>query len=178
MISFDFGSHKFQVRAAAIFIWRSSVLLHRLEDDSFWALPGGRVEPGENAAETVVREMREELEQDAVCGPLTYVANLRRRNFFMKIAVREITRSASTFRRASPAAQSSLMPRSRTSALKAIKGWNSSGSRLRAFATLICARLSCASHSLCPHHISNTSCSTGEKAHLPFLQAGVSSARR
>ena len=73
MISFDFGSHKFQVRAAAIFIWRSSVLLHRLEDDSFWALPGGRVEPGENAAETVVREMREELERDAVCGPLTYV---------------------------------------------------------------------------------------------------------
>ena len=73
MISFDFGSHEFQVRAAAIFIWRGSVLLHRLENDSFWALPGGRVEPGENAAETVVREMQEELEEDVVCGPLTYV---------------------------------------------------------------------------------------------------------
>ena len=73
MISFDLGSHKFQVRAAAIFIWQGWVLLHRLEGDSFWALPGGRVEPGENAAQTVVREMREELEQIAVCGPLTYV---------------------------------------------------------------------------------------------------------
>jgi len=78
MISFDLGSHKFQVRAAAIFIWQGSVLLHRLVGDSFWALPGGRVEPGEDVAKTVVREMREELEQDVVCGPLTYVVE----NFF------------------------------------------------------------------------------------------------
>ncbi len=78
MISFDLGSHKFQVRAAAIFIWQDSVLLHRLEEDSFWALPGGRVEPSEAAAKTVVRELREELEQDVVCGPLTYVVE----NFF------------------------------------------------------------------------------------------------
>ncbi|HSD39669.1 MAG TPA: NUDIX domain-containing protein [Rhodocyclaceae bacterium] len=74
MISFDLGSHKFQVRAAAIFIWEGSVLLHRREEDSFWALPGGRVEPGEDAAKTVVREMREEIGQDVVCGPLTYIA--------------------------------------------------------------------------------------------------------
>jgi ADP-ribose pyrophosphatase YjhB (NUDIX family) len=78
MISFDLASHKFQVRAAAIFIWQGSVLLHRLQEDSFWALPGGRVEPGEDCARTVVRAMREELEQDVVCGPLTYVVE----NFF------------------------------------------------------------------------------------------------
>jgi ADP-ribose pyrophosphatase YjhB (NUDIX family) len=78
MISFDLGSHKFQVRAAAIFLWQGSVLLHRLEGDDFWALPGGRVEPGEDAAKTVVREMQEELGQDVACGPLTYVVE----NFF------------------------------------------------------------------------------------------------
>lgn len=78
MISFDVGSHRFQVRAAAIFIWQGSVLLHRLEGDSYWVLPGGRVEAGENVANAVVREMREELEQDVVCGQLTYVVE----NFF------------------------------------------------------------------------------------------------
>jgi ADP-ribose pyrophosphatase YjhB (NUDIX family) len=78
MISFDLGSHKFQVRAAAIFIWQDSVLLHRFEEDGFWALPGGRVEPGEDAVKTVVREMREELGEDVICGPLTYLVE----NFF------------------------------------------------------------------------------------------------
>ena len=59
MISFDLGSHRFQVRAAAVIVHEESVLLHRLESDDFWALPGGRVEPGEEASDTVVRELYE-----------------------------------------------------------------------------------------------------------------------
>ena len=78
MTPFDMVSHKFQLRAAAIFVWRGAVLLHRLQDDEFWALPGGRVEPGEVAATTLVREMREELDAEVTCGPLTYVVE----NFF------------------------------------------------------------------------------------------------
>ena len=78
IISFDLGSHRFHARAAAIFIWQDSVLLHRLEEDSYWALPGGRVEPGEAATKTVVRELREELGEDVVCGPLNYLVE----NFF------------------------------------------------------------------------------------------------
>jgi hypothetical protein len=38
MISFDVGSHRFQLRAAAVFVWNGHVLLHRLEQDEFWAL--------------------------------------------------------------------------------------------------------------------------------------------
>jgi len=37
------------------------VLLHLVEGDDFWCLPGGRVEPGEHAAQTVIREMQEEI---------------------------------------------------------------------------------------------------------------------
>lgn len=53
-------------------------MLHRFEQDEFWALPGGRVEPGEDAASTVVREMQEELHQAVACGPLLFVVE----NFF------------------------------------------------------------------------------------------------
>jgi len=78
MISFIVGGHKFQLRAAAVIIHGGCVLLHRTEFDPFWALPGGRVEPGEDAAATVAREMQEEIGQDVVCDRLLYVAE----NFF------------------------------------------------------------------------------------------------
>ncbi|HEY1997251.1 NUDIX hydrolase [Paraburkholderia sp.] len=61
MISFDSGPFRFQLRAAAVLLQRDKVLLHRANDDTFWSLPGGRVEPGEEAAVTVMREMLEEL---------------------------------------------------------------------------------------------------------------------
>jgi 8-oxo-dGTP diphosphatase len=35
-----------------------------------WSLPGGRCEPGESAAETAVREVREETGLDVAAGPL------------------------------------------------------------------------------------------------------------
>ncbi|MEY4414168.1 MAG: hypothetical protein RIQ53_1461 [Pseudomonadota bacterium] len=54
------GFH-FQVRAAALLRHDDHLLLHRLAGDAFWSLPGGRVEPGEDSAATVVRELREEL---------------------------------------------------------------------------------------------------------------------
>lgn len=78
MISLDLGTHQFHLRAAAVFSFGDAILLHRLESDAFWALPGGRVEPGEDAARTVVREMREELGQEVTCGDVLFVVE----NFF------------------------------------------------------------------------------------------------
>ncbi|MFS8975850.1 NUDIX hydrolase [Cupriavidus necator] len=61
MISFDIAQYRFDLRAVAVAVRGDYVLLHRVETDSFWSLPGGRVEPGEEAAHAVVREVQEEL---------------------------------------------------------------------------------------------------------------------
>ncbi|HIC7210610.1 NUDIX hydrolase [Burkholderia stabilis] len=74
MISFDAGSHRFNLRAAAVIVQREYVLLHRVDGDDFWSLPGGRVEPGEPAAHTVVREMREEIGASVRAGKMLCIA--------------------------------------------------------------------------------------------------------
>jgi len=61
MITFDEGKARFNYRVVGIALDGDRVLLHRMEMDDFWSLPGGRVgmlEPAENALK---REMREEL---------------------------------------------------------------------------------------------------------------------
>ena len=78
MISFDTGALRFQLRAAAVITRGDAILLHRAEGDDFWALPGGRVEPGESGADTLVREMREELGAAVRPGPMVMVVE----NFF------------------------------------------------------------------------------------------------
>lgn len=52
---------RFRQRAAALITHGDKVLLHQLEGDHFWALPGGSIEPGESAAEALRRELYEEL---------------------------------------------------------------------------------------------------------------------
>lgn len=54
------------------------VLLHRLANDTFWALPGGEIEPGETACEALTREMHEELNATVALGELALVVE----NFF------------------------------------------------------------------------------------------------
>lgn len=78
MLSFDIDHHRFQLRAAAVIVEDGYALLHRLEGDPIWALPGGRVELGEAAASTVVREMWEEAGEHLDCGELVFVVE----NFF------------------------------------------------------------------------------------------------
>lgn len=77
MISFSTGEWRFHLRSAAVVRNGDFVLLHRMADDPFWALPGGRVEIGETAEAAVRREMREELGTDVqVVGLLAVVENL------------------------------------------------------------------------------------------------------
>lgn len=78
MISVDIAGHRFQLRAAAVAVHDGFVLLHRLEGDEYWSLPGGRVEPGEDARSTLEREMLEEVNERVECADLLYVVE----NFF------------------------------------------------------------------------------------------------
>ena len=61
MLRFDQGDARFNFRSAAVIVHDNHVLLHRVVGDSFWALPGGRVEFFENSDATLNRELLEEL---------------------------------------------------------------------------------------------------------------------
>jgi ADP-ribose pyrophosphatase YjhB (NUDIX family) len=72
MIAFDLGTHRFHFRAAVVITTSDHVLLHQVEGQDFWCLPGGRVEPGERAEQTVIRQMREEVNADIDVGILLW----------------------------------------------------------------------------------------------------------
>lgn len=72
------ASPRIRLRAAALVCRSGQVLLHRAEGDAFWAVPGGGIEPGESAAQALVREMHEELGVQVVPGTLACVVE----NFF------------------------------------------------------------------------------------------------
>jgi ADP-ribose pyrophosphatase YjhB (NUDIX family) len=78
MLSFDVRNTTFQVRGAALILHQDHILLHRNVSDAYWTPPGGRVEAHEDAAATVVREMREELGAEVECRRLLHIAE----NFF------------------------------------------------------------------------------------------------
>ena len=60
-------------RACAIIRQEGRILLNRFGGDSFWALPGGAVEPGEFSPDALVREMREELGAKIEVGRLVWM---------------------------------------------------------------------------------------------------------
>jgi 8-oxo-dGTP pyrophosphatase MutT (NUDIX family) len=78
MITFDEGSVRFMCRVVGIAFDRDRVLIHRAERDDFWALPGGRAELLEPSAETLRREMQEELGTEITVDRLVWVVE----NFF------------------------------------------------------------------------------------------------
>lgn len=74
MISYREGNNKFNFRVAAVIIHDDKVLLHQYEGHDFWAFPGGRAELMENTKETIVREMKEELNEDMLVSRLLWLS--------------------------------------------------------------------------------------------------------
>jgi ADP-ribose pyrophosphatase YjhB (NUDIX family) len=68
----------FRPRVAAVALHEDRVLLHRVGADDFWSLPGGRIEMGESSADTLRREMAEEMDVETVIGRMIWVVE----NFF------------------------------------------------------------------------------------------------
>lgn len=79
MIRFDQGNQRFNFRVAGVAIHNNQILLHQAEGDSFWSLPGGRVEFGEVVEKTLQREMREELDIEVEVVRLLWLVE----NFFV-----------------------------------------------------------------------------------------------
>ncbi|WP_105616441.1 NUDIX hydrolase [Vallitalea okinawensis] len=78
MICFDRGKNRFNLRVAGVSIYNGRVLLHRTEKDDFWALPGGRNEFNEFSEQTLVREMKEEIDEVVEVNRLLWIVE----NFF------------------------------------------------------------------------------------------------
>lgn len=70
--------YKLNIRAAAIIEHEGKILAHRNLNSNHYALLGGRIEIGENSAETVKRELKEETGKEIeITG---YIATIE--NFF------------------------------------------------------------------------------------------------
>jgi 8-oxo-dGTP pyrophosphatase MutT (NUDIX family) len=63
-------------RASAVLLQDNRILMVRISDHgrSWWCLPGGTIEPDETPEETIMRELREELNLRVVCGERLYEA--------------------------------------------------------------------------------------------------------
>lgn len=78
MITYSENGVHFNYRVVGIALHGGYVLLHTSPKDDFWSLPGGRGELMEPSAETLRREMMEELGESVTVERLVWVVE----NFF------------------------------------------------------------------------------------------------
>lgn len=79
-LTLDIDDYKLNIRAAGIIIHNNKVLVHRNINNDYYALIGGRVMIGENSADTVRREVFEELGKKVEI--IGYISTIE--NFFTK----------------------------------------------------------------------------------------------
>ena len=78
VVSYTGDAYKFKYRIVGIALHNGRTLLHQLEGDTYWAFPGGNGEFFEESADTLLREMMEEINQEVSVERLLYVIE----NFF------------------------------------------------------------------------------------------------
>lgn len=78
MIRIDAPPRRFNFRIAGLGFRDGYVLVHRATHEDFWSFPGGRAEIGETSAETLKREMMEELGVAVTVGRMLWTVE----NFF------------------------------------------------------------------------------------------------
>ncbi len=78
MIRIDAGARRFNFRIAGLGFRNGHVLVHRATHETFWTFPGGRAEIGETSAETLRREMLEEIGVEVTVGRMLWMVE----NFF------------------------------------------------------------------------------------------------
>lgn len=75
-ITIDVNDYKLNVRAAGVMIHNGKILIHRNVNSDHYALIGGRVEIGESSADTIKREIKEELGKDIeITGYISTIEN-------------------------------------------------------------------------------------------------------
>ena len=75
-ILFDHGNARFSYRISALIVQNRRALLQCPVGTQDYAFVGGHVEFGENARDTLIREIREEIHTDAVIGDLLAVGEV------------------------------------------------------------------------------------------------------
>ncbi len=78
MIRIDAKPGRFNFRIAGLGFRDGYVLVHRATHEDFWTFPGGRAEIGETSAQTLEREMMEELGVSVKVGRMLWTVE----NFF------------------------------------------------------------------------------------------------
>ena len=75
-ITIDVDNYKLNVRSAGVMIHNGKILVHRSINSDHYALIGGRVEIGENSADTIKREIKEELGKNIkITGYISTIEN-------------------------------------------------------------------------------------------------------